>query len=87
MAIPRRSATTDGLIEVADGSLERGERPKVYAREDTVQPNGQRGKNVNPIQVHGETWLTFSWSHEWTTNMPAWVLMEGAIRRFSIDED
>ncbi len=85
--IPRRATTTDVLVEIPDGALERGDRPKVYVSEGTVQPNGRRGRNVNPAQVHGETWLSFSWSFEWTSNLPGWLLVEGALRRFAINDD
>ena len=78
---------TNVLVEVPNGSLERGERPRVYVAEGTVQPNGRRGRNVNPTQVHGETWLSFSWNFEWNPRLPGWALVEGALRRFTINDD
>ena len=83
----RRPVTTDVLIEVGDGSIGRGERPRVIVREDTTQPNGRRGRNVNPTLAGGETWLAFSWNVDWNTSLPAWALVAGALRRFSVNED
>lgn len=85
--VPRRKVTTDVLVELPTGCLERGERPRVFVADGTTQPNGRRGRNVNPTQVHGETWLSFSWSFDWSARLPGWALVEGALRRFSIDED
>jgi hypothetical protein len=86
--IPRRNGVqTDVLLELPDGCLARGERPRVYVADGTTQPNGRRGRNVNPTMVHGENWLTFSWSFEWSPSQPAWALVEGAVRRFTVDED
>lgn len=87
ISIPRRREKTDVLLEIPEGSLARGERPRVYVRDGTKQPNGRPGKNVTATQVHGETWLTFSWEFGWVAAAPAWALVEGAVRRFAHDED
>lgn len=85
--LPRRNVHANALVVIPDGCFESGQRPAVYAGEDTVQPNGRRGRNVNATQVHGETWLAFSWSFEWDSKQPGWTLVEGALRRFSINDD
>jgi hypothetical protein len=85
--IPQREGTTtDVLLDVADGYRQSGGRPTVYVCETTVQPNGHRGRNVNPAMVHGENWLSFSWTFDWQPSQPAWVLVEGALRRFTIND-
>ena len=82
----RANVTTEVLLDVVDGFRQNGARPAVYVRDGTVQPNGQRGRNVNPMLVHGETWLSFSWAFDWDASQPAWVLVEGALRRFTIND-
>jgi hypothetical protein len=85
--IPQReNVTTEVLLDVVDGFRQSGARPTLYVRDGTVQPNGHRGRNVNPTLVHGENWLSFSWAFDWHVSQPAWVLVEGALRRFAIND-
>lgn len=86
--IPRRkSQTTDALVVLNPGFRTSGGRPPVYFKPGTTQPNGRPGRNVNQTLVHGEPWLSMSWQFEWTPAMPAWALVEGAVRRFTVNED
>ena len=88
VGLPRRKGKTiDVLIDLQDGFRQSGSRPPVYVALGTTQPNGRPGRNVNPAQVHGEPWLSFSWSFEWRPGDLAWLLVEGAVRRFSVNED
>ncbi len=88
VAIPsRRGTATDALVVLSPNFRTNGGRPPVYFRPGTTQPNGRQGRNVTPTLVHGEPWLSMSWQFEWTPAMPAWTLVEGAARRFTVNED
>src|SRR5438105_4185503 len=88
VSIPRRNgATTDALVALPPDFRTSGARPQVYFKPGTTQPNGRPGRNVNPTMVHGESWLSMSWQFEWNAATPAWTLVEGAVRRFSVNED
>ena len=88
VTIPRRNgATTDALVVLNPGFRTNGSRPPVHFKPGTTQPNGRPGRNVTPNLVHGESWLSMSWQFEWTPTMPAWALVEGAVRRFTVNED
>lgn len=85
--IPRRGGvTTDALVVLAPTFQTNGARPPVYFKPGTTQPNGRPGKNVNQVLVHGEPWLGTSWQFEWAPSLPAWTLVEGAVRRFATNE-
>lgn len=83
----RKGVTTDALVPLVPGFRTSGGRPLVYFKPGTTQPNGRPGRNVNQTLVHGEPWLAMSWQFEWTPAMPAWALVEGAARRFTVNED
>jgi len=86
--VPHRSnVMTDVLIVLASNFRTNGGRPPVYVKPGTTQPNGRPGRNVNPALVHGESWLGMSWQFDWSAGLPAWTLVEGAVRRFSINDD
>ena len=86
--IPRRNGTTtDALVALPLDFRTSGARPQVYFKPGTTQPNGRPGRNVNPTMVHGESWLSMSWQFDWAPTMPAWALVEGAVRRFTVNED
>ena len=85
--VPRRNVITDALIVLGANFRNSGGRPPVYFKPGTTQPNGQPGRNVNATLVHGESWLSMSWQFDWSADMPAWALVEGAVRRFSINDD
>ena len=81
---PPGSGTTDVLAVVQDP---RSARPEMYVDERARQPNGNRGKNVNPVMVFGESWLKCSWQFDWDWSQPAWALVEGFVRRFTMNKD
>lgn len=83
----RKGVKTDALVVLSQGFRTNGGRPPVYFKPGTVQPNGRPGRNVTQTLVHGEPWLSMSWQFEWTPAMPAWTLVEGAARRFTVNED
>lgn len=87
--IPKRNPAvfTDVLVELRPDFRKTDARPATYVRPGTVQPNGRPGKNVTAVQFHGESWLQFSWRMAWKSTDPGWALIEGAVRRFSINED
>jgi hypothetical protein len=86
--IPRRNGTTtDALVVLVPDFRTSGGRPAVFFKPGTTQPNGRQGRNVNATLLHGEPWLTMSWQFEWSATMPAWALVEGAVRRFAVNED
>ncbi len=86
--VPRRKGlTTDALVVLTPTFRTSGGRPPVYFKPGITQPNGRAGRNVNQTLVHGEPWLSMSWQFEWTPTMPAWALVEGAVRRFTVNED
>lgn len=83
----RKGITTDVLLSVSPSFRSDGARPTVHYRPGTAQPNGRPGRNVTPTLVNGEPWLAASWQFDWDPTMPAWVLVEGALRRFTVNED
>jgi hypothetical protein len=86
--IPRRNGTnTDAMVVLSPTFRTNGARPPVYFKPGTTQPNGRSGRNVTQTIVHGEPWLQMSWQFAWTPTMPAWALVEGAVRRFAVDVD
>ena len=88
LSVPgRKGVTTDALVHLTPGFRTSGGRPAVYFKPGTTQPNARPGRNVNPALVHGEPWLSMSWQFEWTPAMPTWALVEGAVRRFTVNED
>jgi len=83
----RKGTTTDALVVLTPTFRSNSGRPPVYFKPGTTQPNGRAGRNVNQTLVYGEPWLSMSWQFEWTPAMPAWALVEGAVRRFTVNED
>src|SRR5260221_3522383 len=85
--IPRRNgATTDALVVLLPDFRTSGARPPVYFKPGTTQPNGNQGRNVSNTLVEGEPWLQMSWQFDWNAAMSEWTLVEGAVRRFSIND-
>lgn len=88
ITVPRRKGpTTDALVVLTPTFRTSGGRPPVYFKPGTTQPDGRPGRNVQQTLVHGEPWLSMSWQFEWTPAMPAWELVEGAVRRFTVNEN
>ena len=87
VSIPGRKVTTDVLIVLNANFRIGGGRPPVFFKPETTQPNGRPGRNVGATLVHGESWLTASWQFDWSPDLPAWALVEGAVRRFTVNED
>lgn len=73
---------TDVLIQLKPDFRTSGNRPLVYVAPGLLLPNGKVGRNVNPVTVEGESWLTFSFNFAWRAVDEPWKLVAGALRRF-----